>query len=833
LATLGLLYCTVFCQGQSYQVMVKKEAVQKINRLTFSANGQYMATHETGEKSVIKIWDQHFQLVKNIPLLGRTARRIAMSPTGRFVAYVVGKNEIGIWDAKLGTTSFWGKSNFDVRALKFNPNGTSLVASGYQLPGSRYQQYQNSGFGHVKNPYRAFLEVYDLTQIDSSNIVSRSEIFFDGVQCPVIDFSSDGKYLLAAQYRAEEPNLWVWETASRRVVLSRKLTLGRSFMQANFIPNSTQIVYTSATAYHIIDAKAGQAKGTVPRTGYDSTEFIIGDDQTVLFPTASGFRQVHLFSKKVRWDARRPTTPWLMEIHPTQPIMSLIMDNGTVEIWNYKTQTFLFKLYSTKSSEGYVLVNSEGYYFGSKEGVQVLEMQRNGQDYPLEQFDLVLNRPDKLLSILPNINAEQLDYYRVLVAKRTNLTENTNHRQLLDGRLPTITFTNKLKTYAADRLEAAEGQINLTLSVADSSYALRQLEIWVNNVPLFGRKGKVLDGQITYEMAIPIQISTGKNEISAKVTNEKGISSLIEKTTIPYSKPNVKQQIHFIGIGISKYQNAGKIPDFNNLRYAHQDIADMANFLQQHRTENHLITTTMLLDEQATQSAILNLSEKLSTVAVDDIVLLYLAGHGRINGANNWCFTPHDYVELAGQETGITDSLLQDLMYSSPSRKKIIMIDACSSGEQLSDTSNEKSKDYNGVSTASKKGRGVVRAGSSQKKKISIEALKAIFNDFRTESGTVIMAASGAEELAIEEPGIKNGVFTYCLMKAFGTIVADTNFDRQLTLSELMTYTFDEVTRLTENKQQPNFKRRHTGLDFVLWERKRVKVDYGTLFEEN
>jgi len=330
-------------------------------------------------------------------------------------------------------------------------------------------------------------------------------------------------------------------------------------------------------------------------------------------------------------------------------------------------------------------------------------------------------------------------------------------------------------------------------------------------------------------------LSHGTNEISAKVKNQDGAASLLKKMTIEYTKPNFKQQLHFIGIGVSTYEQADKIDGFYNLKYAHRDVEEMATFLEQNITGNRAIKSTLLLNEQATKANILNLKKQLSTVSVDDIVLVYFAGHGRMNGANNWCFTPHDYTEAEGQQTGITEHILQELMDSSPSRKKVIMIDACNAGEALTRTTTALEPSYQPSTTKSdslKNDRGVVQVGTT-KTTIDIEQLKEMFNDLRNETGTIIIAASGANEAAIEGLGIKNGVFTHALLNAFGTIMADSNFDQKLTVSELMTYTFDEVSTLTNKRQKPNFRRKNAGLDFILWERKRAKVDYETLFEDN
>ena len=138
-------------QTEKYDVTVAKEAIQKINRLRFSADGRFMLTHETGKKSIIKIWDQHFKLIKAISLSGRTAKEVTISPTGRFVAYVVGKSDIEIWDAEADAVIGSFKSELYVSELKFNPNGKILVASGNQIPTYQQQYYRNSGFGNTSN----------------------------------------------------------------------------------------------------------------------------------------------------------------------------------------------------------------------------------------------------------------------------------------------------------------------------------------------------------------------------------------------------------------------------------------------------------------------------------------------------------------------------------------------------------------------------------------------------------------------------------------------------------------------------------------------------------
>jgi len=610
----SIFFCLIINgQTQKYEVTVAKEAIQKINRLSFSADGRFMLTHEKGNKSIIKIWDKQFKLIKAIPLSGRTAKEVAIGPKGRFVAYVVGKSDIEIWDAKYDAVTFGFKSGLYVNELKFNPNGKMLVASGEQIPSYRQQNYQNSGFGNTKKPYRANVEVFDFSKIDTKNEVTPSKLYYDGTQCSVLDFSSDGKYLLGAQYRSGWPNLIVWETATSKRVVMKELAIGKSFMQASFIPDAEQLVYNSESSYHVVDAKTGREIRKLPRRAYESTEFLLNDKKQIIYPSYDGFEQADITTGKVIWRKRKSEKAWLMEIHPTEPIMCQIMNDGTVEIWNYESKELMFILHSTDSAEGYVLIGKDGYYFGSKEGVKDLEVKQGNKTFAFEQFDLMLNRPDKIYATLPNIDANQLAAYKTLVAKRTKWNGGAVPSDLLSASLPVLSFLSTKNEFSKELVQQQNGKIDLEISMGDSLKGLSQLDVWVNSVPLFGRAGKKLNLQKLITKKIPIQLSHGKNEISAKVKNQDGTASLIKKMTIEYTKPNFKEQLHFIGIGVSTYEQANKIEGLNNLEFAHKDIEDMANFLEQNATGKKTVKSTLLLNEQATQANILSLKEQLST----------------------------------------------------------------------------------------------------------------------------------------------------------------------------------------------------------------------------
>ena len=68
--------------------------------------------------------------------------------------------------------------------------------------------------------------------------------------------------------------------------------------------------------------------------------------------------------------------------------------------------------------------------------------------------------------------------------------------------------------------------------------------------------------------------------------------------------------------------------------------------------------------------------------------------------------------------------------------------------------------------------------------------------------GTVVLSASGPNEVSVEKDALQHGVFTYYLIEALRG-AADRNHDRLITTDEVYDYVSSKVTMATNQEQNP------------------------------
>lgn len=214
-------------------------------------------------------------------------------------------------------------------------------------------------------------------------------------------------------------------------------------------------------------------------------------------------------------------------------------------------------------------------------------------------------------------------------------------------------------------------------------------------------------------------------------------------------------------IGVANY------PHIRSLNYTDDDAYRVANFLQ--RPEGGALPDEqirILIDESATRNKILAETRALfSNADGDDVVLFYFSGHG-LEGA----FLPRDFN---GSTNKLYHSEIRKIFDSSNAKHKICLADACHSGSL--DRSN---KDMGAV-------------------------IDNYYNAWSSSSGgMVLMMSSKAEETSIEYRGLRQGVFSYYLIKGLKGD-ANTNRDKIVTVTELYDYVKKNVQTYTSYKQTP------------------------------
>ncbi|MCK9450422.1 MAG: caspase family protein [Bacteroidales bacterium] len=487
------------------------------------------------------------------------------------------------------------------------------------------------------------------------------------------------------------------------------------------------------------------------------------------------------------------------------------LENGLIRIYTTENGKQEAGLYVSENDD-WVLWTPEGYYTASLKGAQSVAWQTNlGATktpgyYPFEQFDLILNRPDLVLEKLGGVAPEFINALNKAYLKRLrkmDIKEEDLHASL---ELPTIStdLINK---------EVSNSKLSVQISASDKT-GVKRLFVHINDVSVFGQKGKSISG-LTYKDQIPLELTPGINKIQFSVLNSNGVSSLTETRYITLNAPEIKGNLYVVAIGVSDY-----LDDDFDLNFAAKDATDLVNLLESREEMYDGFTKILITDSEATRENIKAVKNRLLETSVNDEVILFAAGHGLLDDNYNYFFGTSDIDFYNPANKGLAYEDLEDLLDGIPARKKLLLIDACHSGEidedELADLENTQGQNP-AVSTRGFRKISKTKADKKIGLEKSIDLMSKFFNDLRKGTGAMIISSASGAEFAFESAAWQNGVFTYSLLEGIKSGNADANKDNTFSVSELRDYVSKRVVELTAGKQNPTSRRENLENDFRIW----------------
>ncbi len=482
-------------------------------------------------------------------------------------------------------------------------------------------------------------------------------------------------------------------------------------------------------------------------------------------------------------------------------VLTTSMDN-TCKRWDGNTGLLICTFFRVDSSD-YFIQTKSGFYQCTPQAAKLLYyVSKNLSVITFEQLDVKYNRPDKVLEALGYSDTALIRSYRKAWEKRIKKL-GIDTTQFRDGySVPECEFANR------DTIEYDQtvGLLKLRIKGVDSSYKLDRFNIWVNETPLFGQRGISLkrNNSNKLDTILTIQLSQGENRIETSITNVNGTESYRMPLIVNYS-PAVKQSVttHFIGIGIDKFQDS-----INDLKYSSKDIRDLSKKLKE-KYGNAIVIDT-LFNENVNVSNVKALKQKLKETTVKDKVIVAYSGHGLLSKDFDYYLSTYNINFEKPEENGLPYDELESLLDSIPARKKLMLIDACHSGE----VDKEELVRINKVcdSLHLKKG-GITVAYESDNKlglKNSFELMQNLFVNVGKSTGATIISASGGTQFALERGDLKNGVFTYCILEAIEN-------NKTMMISELKKLVGKRVEELTDGLQKPTSRNENISIDWALW----------------
>lgn len=485
--------------------------------------------------------------------------------------------------------------------------------------------------------------------------------------------------------------------------------------------------------------------------------------------------------------------------------------DGTKRIWNLETKEEMVSLVNTGGKD-YAILTPDNYYYATKGAKKLIHFVKGTKIYPFAQFDLKYNRPDIIIQTMEASNQGLVKPFYYAYQKRLKRLGFTE--EMLDGEfhMPEASIDNSSQI----PITTNKRMINLDISAVDEKFNLDRLMVRVNEVPIHGKKGLSLKKNVknSLQKSLEIELSVGSNTIDVRVMNEKGVESLganVDVNFIP--EKGTKPNLYLYTIGVSEYEQS----EFN-LTYAAKDASDINTLYTGDVSPYNQIISHSLTNDQVTIETVQGIKKELMKTNVDDAVCVFFAGHGVLDVDLNYFLASHDMDFKDPANRGIPYEVFEDILDQIPARKKLIMIDACHSGEidkeevalieEESTTETDEDISFRAVTSTSLK-----RVGLNN----SFELMKELFNDVKKNSGTVVISSAGGMEYAMEGGEWNNGVFTFSFLNGIKNGKADINGDGKIMLSEMNSFVREEVFRLTNGLQQPTNRAEVMESDWQLW----------------
>lgn len=491
--------------------------------------------------------------------------------------------------------------------------------------------------------------------------------------------------------------------------------------------------------------------------------------------------------------------------------LSMLQDNISQESFNGPIMLLINKkandtisLIRVDSSD-WIMLHKKGYYMTSKNGARSLSYARGLEVMSFEQLDIRYNRPDIVLKTIGKSDPKLIEAYRNAYEKRIKRMGIDTTQFKDDYNAPEADFGNRDKINYVQKNE----KLSLVIVAHDRRSVLDRFNVWVNEVPVFGKKGRSLKEAASRDLttAVEITLSEGVNRIETSVLNASGAESYKVPLVVRYTPSTPRaNKLYFVGIGIDRFADTS-----HNLQYCEKDIRDLARKFKERY--GAAMETDLLFNEEVTAEKVQALKRKLLQSTEDDKVIIVYSGHGLLGKNYDYYLSTYQVNFNQPEQNGLLYDELENLADGIRSRKKLMLIDACHSGE----VDKEEMQKIAAVQ-AELKGNGVIDGSKgikvpAQNKlgiKNSFELMQELFVNIGRGTGATIISAAAGTQFALERGDLKNGVFTYSVLELI-------NSGKSVSVNELKKYVSKRVSDLTKGLQQPTARNETQQFDWIIW----------------
>lgn len=482
------------------------------------------------------------------------------------------------------------------------------------------------------------------------------------------------------------------------------------------------------------------------------------------------------------------------------------------QVFNTKTKNNIYNFISLINRNWIITLPNSPYYMCSKDASKMLHyVTPSLKVIGFDQLDPVYNRPDIVLDSIGKYfggaDQELIALYKEAWEKRIDRL-GLDKEMLASGEIavPDAEIVNE------PEYSNTSGVVELKIEASDPKYELRRFNVLVNEVPIYGSRGVSISDLHTkdWDTTLSVALTEGENKLQVVVMNELGLQNFKYPEYVNYTpEQDIVSKTVYIGIGVNEFTDATA----TDLKYCVSDVQDLGRAIYNMGTAD----TLTLTNNEVTRENVRALKDYLQqNTSINDRVIVSCSSHGLLDNKNNFYLAMHNTNFSDPTQGGLPYAELEELLDSIPARRKLMLIDACNSGDnEILEHEQEILALTEGLD---EKGRGIKLESVIQEQKSAFETMMGLFVNVQNETGSVVISAAGGKQSALEAidvdgKTIANGAFTYSVLEYL-------NSDKDLTVNGLKTYVENRVVVLTNGAQQPTSRQETMEVD---WELKNIK----------
>lgn len=781
------------------QILIDSDYGDQVNGIAFSLNGKMAVTsHDRG----LRLYSADLQLLGrgDAPSNDR-AEGIAFSPDGsKLVVGYVGTMAVDILDAKSLELLYQADTSRldigDLAAVGWSQDGQTIFAAGdYYTRGGKEERMQMFAWGDAGRGARRAFDAAGNTVMDLKAMPGGGTVIADANHGFTL-YDAQGAIVLrktsiAADLRGELGDAFTVSEDGTRIRFGLGID-GRDpwlfdastlrFLESPEPPGDLKPANVTKLAVEDWNSRDDPSVDGAPlQLDHNETSRALAieeDGETLVLGTDFALRR---YTKKSTplWKLPVASLPWGLNITAKDQLLIAAHTDGTVRWYRLADGAELLALFVNALDKRWIAWTPSGYYAASPGGEDLMGWQVNrGFDaapdfFPASQFHERFYRPDIVREVLNTYDEEQAIKAANAKAKRPARKE-----EIAAALPPVIEIVSP-----ANGASVTDTMVRLSYRVRTPNGDVPEaVEVLIDGRPQGQRGAAVVNEDERQSLDVAIPARDVEISLIAKQGDQASVPArLALKWAGPPSEDQVRRKLYAVIVGVSDYEKVGL-----KLNFADDDASDFTENLMTQK--DRLYTTVeakLLTDKDASAENIrAALGWLEESVGPEDVGLLFMAGHGITDARQRFYFLPvgGDPDDLRG--TAIGESEIRETV-SGLAGKALFFIDACHSAASL---------------------KGDVAAAD----------VTAVVNRMaRADSGVIMFASSGGNELSLERADWNNGAFTEALLA--GVVgAADYEKDDSISTAELNLWLSTQVKKLTGNRQNAVMLKPDTVPDFSV-----------------